>query len=177
TAGFTRLLGQAAFYHPVRSWLIWANDFRAGVAKPFSGSVIPLSERFFSGGADSLRGFPTFGAGPQRSVPACSDPHNPATCVEIRVPVGGNELFIWNSEGRFPLPIKKGLGGVVFYDGGNVYDHIVIGNFLKEYTNTVGLGLRYDTPVGPIRLDVGRNLNPVPGIKPTQFFITIGQAF
>ncbi|MGH9358767.1 MAG: POTRA domain-containing protein [Terriglobia bacterium] len=177
TAGFARFLGQAAFYHPILPWLIWANDFRVGVAKPFSGSVIPLSERFFSGGADSLRGFPTFGAGPQRTVPACSDPHNPATCVNIRVPVGGNELFIWNSEGRFPIPIKKGLGGVIFYDGGNVYGHIVIGNFLREYTNTVGFGLRYNTPVGPIRFDVGRNLEPVPGIKPTQFFITIGQAF
>ncbi len=177
TAGFARFLGQAAFYHPIRPWLIWANDFRVGVAKPFSGNVIPLSERFFSGGADSLRGFPTFGAGPQRTVPVCSNPQNPATCVEIQVPVGGNELFIWNSEGRFPLPIKKGLGGVVFYDGGNVYSHIVISNFLKEYTNTVGFGLRYDTPVGPILLEIGRNLNPVRGIDATQFFITIGQAF
>ncbi|MGH9377330.1 MAG: POTRA domain-containing protein [Terriglobia bacterium] len=177
SADFTRFLGQAAFYHPIRPSLVWANSVRIGVAKPFGGDLIPLSERFFSGGADSLRGFPTFGAGPQRTVPACTDSKNPATCVDIRVPVGGNELFIWNSEGRFPLPVKKGLGGVIFYDGGNVYDHIVLSNFLKEYTNTVGFGIRYDTPVGPIRLDIGRSLNPSPGIKATQFFITIGQAF
>ncbi|MGH9445534.1 MAG: POTRA domain-containing protein, partial [Terriglobia bacterium] len=177
SANFTRFLGQTAFYHPVRPWLVWANDFRLGVANPFAGSTIPLSERFFSGGADSLRGFPTFGAGPQRSVPACTNSANPSSCVNILVPVGGNELFIWNSEGRFPLPVMKNLGGVVFYDGGNVFDHIVIRNFFNEYTNSVGFGLRYETPLGPIRFDIGRNLNPVPGLKATQFFVTIGQAF
>ncbi|MGH9431761.1 MAG: POTRA domain-containing protein [Terriglobia bacterium] len=177
SADFSRFLGQTAFYREVRPWLVWATDVRAGVAKPFSGGEIPLSERFFTGGADSLRGFPTFGAGPQRTVRACIDNNNPSTCVNILVPVGGNELFILNEEGRFPLPIKKGLGGVIFYDGGNVYDHLVINNFFKEYTNNVGFGLRYDTPVGPVRIDIGRNLHPVPGIKATQFFVTLGQAF
>ena len=43
--------------------------------------------------------------------------------------------------------------------------------------NTVGIGLRYQTPVGPIRIDVGQNLNPVPGLKSTQLFITLGQSF
>jgi outer membrane translocation and assembly module TamA len=50
-------------------------------------------------------------------------------------------------------------------------------DFTKLYSNTVGLGLRYATPVGPIRIDVGRNLNPVQGLNPTQYFISIGQAF
>ena len=177
SADFSRFLGQSAFYHEVRPWLVWATDVRVGVAKPFSGSEIPLSERFFTGGADSLRGFPTFGAGPQRTVRACTDSKNPATCVNILVPVGGNELFILNEEGRFPLPIKKGLGGVIFYDGGNVYDHLAINNFFREYTNNVGFGLRYDTPVGPVRIDIGRNLHPVPGIKATQLFVTLGQSF
>ena len=71
----------------------------------------------------------------------------------------------------------KNLGGVIFYDGGNVYSAINLHNFVDNYTNTVGFGLRYATPIGPVRVDVGRNLSPVPGLNPTQFFITIGQAF
>ena len=78
---------------------------------------------------------------------------------------------------RFPLGIVKALGGVVFYDGGNVFSAINLHNFVDNYTNTIGVGLRYATPIGPIRFDIGRNLNPVPGISPTQYFITLGQAF
>ena len=63
----------------------------------------------------------------------------------------------FNSEGRFPIPLKKGLGGAIFYDGGNVYDRIGFSRFFKDYSNTVGVGLRYDTPVGPVRIDIGRN--------------------
>jgi translocation and assembly module TamA len=73
--------------------------------------------------------------------------------------------------------VHKNLGVVPFYDGGNVYQRIGFHDFSRDYTNSVGIGLRYTTPVGPIRIDVGHNLNSVPGIKATQFFITIGQAF
>jgi outer membrane protein insertion porin family len=58
-----------------------------------------------------------------------------------------------------------------------VYPSVGVQNFFSRYSNTVGLGLRYETPVGPIRFDVGRNLNPVPGLNATQFFFTLGQAF
>jgi outer membrane translocation and assembly module TamA len=78
---------------------------------------------------------------------------------------------------RFPLGIMKALGGVVFYDGGNVYQGINFHSLGSNYTNTVGIGLRYATPIGPVRIDLGHNLNPVPGINPTQYYITIGQAF
>jgi outer membrane translocation and assembly module TamA len=71
----------------------------------------------------------------------------------------------------------KPLGGVVFYDGGNVYSAINLNSFANHYSNTVGFGLRYATPIGPVRIDIGHNLNPVPGIKSTQYFITLGQAF
>jgi len=97
--------------------------------------------------------------------------------VNVTVPVGGKQLFILNSEARFPLGIMKALGGVVFYDGGNVYNAINVRNFANNYSNTIGIGLRYATPIGPIRIDFGRNLNPVPGINRTQYYITVGQAF
>jgi outer membrane protein insertion porin family len=157
--------------------LTWANNFRLGLAIPFAGSAVPQSERFFSGGADSLRGFPINGAGPQRPVSVCSNPNDPSTCTLISVPVGGDMLAIFNSELRFPIPLKKDLGGVLFYDGGNVYKNINLRQFGDDYTHTIGFGFRYKTPVGPIRFDVGRRLTSVPGVNATQYFVTLGQAF
>lgn len=177
SANFLRLLGQTAYYRQVRPSLVWANNVRLGIAKPFAESQVPLSKRFFSGGANTLRGFPFNGAGPQRAVPVCSDPNDPSSCTNITVPVGGNAVFIINSEARFPIPVKKGLGGVFFYDGGNVYQRIGLKHLVSDYSNTIGFGLRYDTPVGPIRFDIGRNLQPIEGIKAIQFFVTLGQAF
>jgi outer membrane protein insertion porin family len=161
----------------VAPWLTWANNFRLGLAQPFGGTGVPLSERFFSGGADSLRGFPVNGAGPQRPVTVCANPANPATCTVISVPVGGNMLAIFNSEARFPIPLKSGLGGVVFYDGGNIYSAINARQFANEFTHTVGFGIRYKTPVGPIRIDFGHRLTNVPGVNANQYFVTLGQAF
>jgi translocation and assembly module TamA len=109
-------------------------------------------------------------------VQVCSSGSSSA-CTEINVPSGGNELLLINSEARIPLAFRKGLGIVAFYDGGNVFPNVGFHDFTSLYSNNVGLGLRYATPVGPIRFDLGRNLNPIPGITATQYFISIGQAF
>ncbi len=176
SASFARLLSQYAFYKPLHS-VVFANSVRLGLVKSFDGSFVPTSELFFSGGGTTLRGFPIDEAGPQRLVPFCNVLTGQTGCVNVTVPVGGRALLILNSELRFPLGIMKALGGVVFYDGGNVYSAINFNNFVNNYSNTIGIGLRYTTPIGPIRIDVGRNLNPVPGINPTQYYITLGQAF
>lgn len=86
-------------------------------------------------------------------------------------------MLLVNAEARIPLPIKQGLSIVPFYDGGNVFPRVGFSRFTSLYSNNVGLGLRYGTPIGPIRLDVGQNLNPIQGVKATQYFIGIGQAF
>ena len=176
SADFTKLFMQLAQYQPFHS-IVFANSLRIGLALPFANSFVPTSELFFSGGGTSLRGFPIDAAGPQRLVPFCNVLQGQSGCVNITVPVGGKQLVILNSEVRFPLRIMQALGGVVFYDGGNVYRTINLRDFVNNYTNTVGVGLRYSTPIGPVRFDIGRNLNPVPGINPWQYFITIGQAF
>jgi outer membrane protein assembly factor BamA len=175
-ANFAKLTGQYAIYKQLHS-VVFANSIRLSLAKSFAGSFVPTSQLYFSGGGSSLRGFPIDEAGPQRIVPFCDVLAQQTGCVNVTVPVGGRELFILNSEVRFPLKITKVLGGVIFYDGGNVYSAISLPNFVNNYSNTVGIGLRYSTPIGPIRIDVGRNLNPVPGISLTQYYITLGQAF
>ncbi|MGA2889396.1 MAG: POTRA domain-containing protein [Terracidiphilus sp.] len=173
---FAKLAGQLAFYRLGFHNIVWANSVRVGLAQPFSNSRVPLSEEFFTGGGNSLRGFPLDGAGPQRQVQVC--PNGATNCnTFIQVPSGGNELLLVNSEARIPLPIKKGLGLVVFYDGGNVFPGVGFDDFTSLYSNNVGLGLRYATPVGPIRFDLGQNLNPITGVKATNYFISIGQAF
>lgn len=173
-----RFFGQTAFYKQVKPWMVWANNFRLGLVSSFAGSHVPFSQRFFSGGADSLRGFALNDAGPLTTALLCTTQDDPSSCTaQVAVPMGGHALFIFNSEGRFPLPIYHNLGGAIFYDGGNVYEGINITHFLSGYSNTVGFGLRYNTPVGPIRFDIGRNLNPVTGQNATQVFVTLGQAF
>ena len=177
SASFVKFLGQSAFYRPVTTHLTWANNLRLGFAQPIFSSRVPLSEEFFSGGSDTLRGFPIDGAGPQRPVVACGNPLVPSTCSTISVPVGGDMLLVLNSELRFPIPVRKGVGAAIFYDGGNVYSKINLPLLAEKYTNSVGIGLRYDTPVGPVRFDIGHLLNPIAGISSVQFFVTLGQAF
>ena len=173
---FTKLTAQAAYYKTGFKNIVFANSLRIGLAQPYANSRVPISEAFFTGGGNTLRGFPLDGAGPQRTIEVC--PAHVAICTTtIKVPSGGNELLLINSEARIPLPVKKGLSLVTFYDGGNVFPIVGFHDFTSLYSNNVGLGLRYATPVGPIRVDFGYNLNPVPGVSATQYFISIGQAF
>ena len=183
--GFTKLMTQVAYYKGLPKKIVWANSIRLGLEQPMGSSHIPLSEKFFSGGGSTLRGFPLNGAGDQRTLAVATSGSGSCTtaggpgCALISVPVGGAQLFILNSEFRIPVDrIKKNLGIAAFYDGGNVFQNIGFGStFWSKYSNTVGIGLRYATPVGPIRIDIGHNLNPLNGVKSTQFFLTLGQAF
>jgi outer membrane protein assembly factor BamA len=176
SVNFAKLTSQVAYYKQAFHNIVWANSIRIGLAQPYSNSRVPLSETFFTGGGNSLRGFPLDGAGPQRTIQVC--PNGGSNCgTTINVPAGGREMLILNAEARIPVPAMQGLGVVAFYDGGNVFPTVGFSQFTSLYSNNVGFGLRYATPVGPVRVDIGRNLNPIQGVNATQYFISIGQAF
>ena len=151
---FAKLTTQTAYYKKIMHNIIWANSIRIGLAQPFSGSFVPLSEAFFSGGGSTLRGFPLDSAGPQRPVQVCSTGSS-TDCTYIQVPNGGNELLILNSEFRIPLPIKKNLGMAVFYDGGNVFPNVGFHDFTSLYSNNVGAGIAIRHPRRPNSLRHG----------------------
>ena len=96
---------------------------------------------------------------------------------------GGDAMTIGNLEYRFPLPLfhLKSLGGAVFYDTGNVFTSLSAFR-LGDFTHSVGFGLRYQTPLGPVRTDVGFDLHPTvrsDGTTPKVFhaFFTLGHTF
>ena len=142
--------------------IVFAKKFTIGVIQPFGNTQtldVPIFKRFFAGGSTSMRGFPFQKLGP---------------LDENDDPLGGNSLLVGSFEVRYP--IYGDFGGVAFFDYGNVYTEEWSYD-LADLKYAPGLGLRYDTLIGPVRFDVGYALNPEPGIRRIQFFISIGQAF
>jgi len=176
SANFIRVYLQYSTYHPIGRRLVFARSTRFGMQTVYGNSLstdIPLPERFFAGGGTSLRGFALNQAGPR-------DPFT-------GFPVGGQAELIFNQDLRFPmhLPlIGNRLGGAVFYDAGNVYSSIRKISFrtaplaptfdsstptvcltnctneMNYFSHTAGFEFRYVTPIGPVALDLGYQLNP-----------------
>jgi outer membrane protein insertion porin family/translocation and assembly module TamA len=181
-AQFMRLFLQQQYFRLLPKRVVLAVSARFGWISPFGkNSVdsslplnlqnpIPISERFFAGGSTSLRGFRLDQAGPL--VPQLTL-LNGKQQLQL-VPIGGNALLIWNAEVRFPL--AGFVRGALFYDAGNVFSR-ARDISPSGFSNTVGFGLRLNTPVGPLRGDVGYNLDPPPTFKRTILFFTIGQTF
>jgi outer membrane protein insertion porin family len=130
-------------------------------------SDLPASERFFAGGDTTVRGFTLDSLG------------RPDTIDADGFPKGGHGLMVFNTELR--TPVRGSLGAVVFVDVGNVFLHVNDMN-PADLRAAAGFGLRYRSPIGPIRVDLGFKLNRVilpNGSKerPTALHISLGQAF
>ncbi len=142
--------------------IVFAKRFRIGLIDTFGNTAdldVPIFKRFFAGGSASMRGFAFQKLGPLN---------------DSEDPLGGNSLIVGNAEARFPL--YKDLGGVIFFDYGNVFS----GSYdykLDALRYAAGLGFRYNTLVGPVRVDLGYALNPDPDLGRFQIFISVGQAF
>jgi outer membrane protein assembly complex protein YaeT len=157
---FVKLFSGVSVFRPLPRGLVWAQALRIGLAEPFNGSEVPLSERFFAGGDTTIRGFKRDQVGPLDPVTGS--------------PTGGEAMLILNEELRFP--IWKHVGGTLFYDAGNVYEDIRAIQ-LSDVRTVLGIGARYETPIGPIRLEYGWKLDRRPDEAPGEFFFSLGRAF
>jgi len=139
--------------------LTFSSTLRMGIGR----GLMPIPERFFAGGSNSFRGERFDELGPK-------DP-------DSGNPVGGKALFLWNFELTFPFSSSfRNLYGAIFYDTGNVWAQR--GDFsLTSFRDAIGWGLRYRTPLGPIRFELGWNLDAPEGEKKVIAFITIGNVF
>jgi outer membrane protein assembly complex protein YaeT len=177
-ADFAKLFLRGSVTITMKRGLRFASFLRIGAEQPFGGTeVVPLSERFFAGGSNTLRGFATDSVGGQR-IPICLDtpaPTPPAPCVnEQSFNAGGEGLLILNEELLFPL--WKALKGELFLDAGNVYP--TLADFdPTDLRSAAGLGLRFDTPIGPIRVEYGWKLDRKDGESAGEFVIAIGAVF
>jgi len=177
-ADFWRVIGDARQYIHVAEAAAVATHLRGGYVRAYAATKdVPYVERFFSGGAYSIRGYRERGVGPKVIVEG------------VEYPVGGDLLFTANVEFRFQLPFTAGrrLPGIglnlantwagLFIDGGNVWTD-------WRETEKVGLvygagfGIRYNTPVGPIRFDYGEPIfEDSAGWRPGRFYLAFGHSF
>ncbi len=199
TIDFGKFLGTTAIYRPIGPNLTFAQRVELGWIAPFdlpagttSADAVPLPERFFGGGSTSMRGFPDNQAGPR----------DPLTGF----PLGGDAMLLSNTELRFPL-VGANIGAVLFWDAGNVYSTLGDISFRFHQRNqqdfdymvhALGFGIRYKTPLGPVRVNLAYSVNPpkffglngtpqqvlfgtapalAQSVSHFQFFFSIGQAF
>jgi outer membrane translocation and assembly module TamA len=156
---FVRVVGEGRVYKPLVGRLLGAARLRLGAAEPLDGtSEIPLFERFFAGGLNSVRGY-----GRRRIGPLADDE-----------PIGGRSLVETALELRHP--ITDTLGAAVFVDAGQVslksfdfpFGHLRYGS---------GVGARYKSPVGPLRVDLAFPVQPPDGDQRWQIHVNLGGTF
>ncbi|PIU53312.1 MAG: hypothetical protein COS90_06815 [Deltaproteobacteria bacterium CG07_land_8_20_14_0_80_60_11] len=146
------------------SKFVAAGRVRFGLIQPIQSTTqIPISRLFFSGGANSVRGYKLDYLGP-RNVGGD--------------PVGGETVLEFSLEGRFPLPIYKKIGGVIFLDAGNVFSRIHNLD-LGQLKYSPGVGLRYLSPIGAIGVDIAFPTNRInyQQDSPYQVHFTVGYGF
>ena len=170
---FVRIVARNATYYPLTRNVTFARQTTFGVIFPFAtppglsdADEVPLPERLFGGGNVSNRGFPENQAGP-RDLGMPAGPGGIAT-TPTGFPLGGNASFFNTFELRFPF-LGDNINGVIFHDAGNIFQNLGSVSFRVSQRNlqdfaymvhAVGFGIRYKTPVGPIRLDLAYSVNP-----------------
>jgi len=158
-SNYLKIFSKYQHYVSILPGLVFSSTTRIGLGR----GRIPIHERFFGGGSNSFRGVAFDELGPQD--------------LDSQKPVGGKALMIFNFELTFPLLSSlKALSGAVFYDKGNVFENRRNVSWVG-LQDAVGFGLRYRTPLGPIRLELGWNLDAPKGQKRAKAYVTIGNIF
>jgi len=147
-----RRIKQSSFILGSRLFLGWMDNFGESL-------IIPLSERFYAGGPGSVRGYGRSEIGPEDSQGN---------------PVGGRVILLTNLEVRFP--IYKKFGASLFWDMGNVWQHVSNVHPFR-LRHGAGIGLRYNSPLGIIRVDAGLKVNRRQEKRIGEIYFTLGQIF
>jgi outer membrane protein insertion porin family len=157
---FYKLQGETKWYYPLAAKTVFASRLKLGFAEPFNGSQeVPLFERFYAGGSNSVRGYGRRRLGP---LSASDDP------------IGGRSLIEGAVEMR--QQFTQEIGGALFLDFGQVS----VRSFdvpVDDLKFAAGFGIRYTTPVGPLRFDVGFPFQPPKKDRSWQIHFSIGQFF
>jgi outer membrane protein insertion porin family len=177
---FTRYSAYSRLYFPLPLGVVFKTNATVGYIQQLDANKpLPVSELYYLGGINSVRGYFLRSISPTLLVPVNGNPD--ATVTEFRS--GGNKQFILNLEFEFPVFEKAGIRGVLFYDAGNAYainerlfqdkqDDIPLGLY-----HSVGFGFRWFSPIGPLRFEWGIPLTRRPIDEPILFEFTIGNFF
>jgi outer membrane protein insertion porin family len=167
---FYRVNFRSMFYQPIWKSIIFKQFFRVGYIKSLNDQPVPLFERFFTGGVNSLRGFFPNSVGPRLRIPK-----SPSGKDEEFV-YGGDKLLLFITELELPIYDPAGIRAVVFFDAGNAFaenENYSILNLRADY----GFGLRWNSPMGPLRFEWGIPINRRPDEDAVVFNFTIGSFF
>ncbi|MFW6126819.1 MAG: outer membrane protein assembly factor BamA [Thermodesulfobacteriota bacterium] len=160
---FIRYIVDAAFYKSLKWGMVGVIHGRAGYIQALDYGKQPAYELFYLGGIDSIRGFKY----------AEITPRDPVTLDRV----GGDRFFQINTECRFPFPLlnKYGIVGLVFFDAGNVYG--ASGTLVPNVRTSAGGGVRWFSPMGPLRVEWGYNLNKKDFERQSAWEFSVGGAF
>lgn len=161
TNDFWRNIFESSYFVPILGDLIGSIHSEIGIIKPYNGSDIPVTERFFMGGLYSLRGFEYRSVGPRDLQ---GDP------------LGGDRSFLVNMEAVYPIVKEANLRGVVFFDIGNVWGPWEDPQF-NDLRTGAGFGFRWFSPMGVLRLELGFNLDPKVGEVQPGWQFSVGALF
>jgi outer membrane protein insertion porin family len=173
-ADFTKVSVQSSWYIPVSTGIISALSAKAGMAWPHYQTLeVPLHERFYLGGSTTVRGYTQDAVGP-----SAKNPDGTTT------PTGGSGMWLLNAELRM-MP-SEGFGFVLFSDMGRVWINqqeqsgLTVNQpdqFRPPARASYGAGIRYGTPIGPLRIDYGQKIHRRPGESPGELHFNIGHTF
>ncbi|MEO8701305.1 MAG: outer membrane protein assembly factor BamA [Kofleriaceae bacterium] len=186
---FVRWGGFLRRYHHIGGPFTLRLNGEFGVTTSLDGRGVPLTERYLLGGIYDIRGYLPRSIGPQLLVQRPGDIGHELDPL----PLGGNLQLVGNAEIEFPVAKKLGLSGVVFFDIGNAYNLedrycggsqiasvdacVKSSGMLGGLRKSVGVGVRWQSPIGPLRFEWGIPLDLRPGEKPSGLDFTIGTSF
>ena len=173
---FARYTLENTWFHPLYKKLIFSTKLVLGYVQEVEGQKVPIDEKFYLGGIFSLRGYKARTVSPVKHLGVTE--HGTESLSDQVVYLGGNKEVYGNTEFTFPILTDVGVKGVVFFDYGNAVDNSynkMFNSLLMSY----GGGIRWASPLGPLRLEYGIPVNPRPELdSPSgRFEFSIGSLF